>query len=218
MAEATPQTFVMTSKKAKVILEWDDNKWYISDVEYIIGNDVKGGNPETPVVDSGNTSAGVKSPEWDTSYKYMVNDIVAWKGAFYYSKQNQNQSNDPSSGTFWWGTIVDLSQVDAITLEGKNLAEITRLILNGTDISDFYLKKEIDNIILAYFNNVNAKKLSDWTLAEIKADYVAKITAVTSAANQFTIDYLKDSTESGFDQSLVNIFNSYIVNDNINQI
>ena len=208
---------VLNSGEARIILDWDDEQWYIADIEYAIGNEVRdsGGTiAPTETVSAG----GVKSPEWDSSYKYVENDIVAWNGTFYYSRQNTNQGNDPLVGTFWWGAIVDLSSVDAITLEGRNLAEITRSVLGGNSIADYYKKAEVDNLILLYFNSVNAKKLQDWTLENIQDDYVEKIATVKDSGEQFTVDYLSDDGEESFDQSLVNAFNSGIQPDNINQL
>lgn len=208
---------IITSKEAKVILKWNDEEWYISEIEYSIGNEVKKAETEVVSEAAKTSSGGVKSPEWEPAYKYMQNDIVAWKGNLYYSKQNQNQGNDPKVGTFWWGTVVDLSHVDAITLEGKNLAEISRGVMGGNSIADYYKKTEVDNIILVYINNVNAKKLENWTLAEIQADYIAKVNAMGTASNKYTVDYLNDESAAGFDQSLLNLFNSTISNDNVNK-
>lgn len=213
----TNGNIVLTSKEAKIILDWDDDEWYIADIEYSIGNDIRDSDDDSSAPTEASTG-GVKSPEWDESYKYVENDIVAWDGSFYYSRQNTNQGNDPSDGTFWWGAVVDLSNVDAITLEGQNLAEITRTILGGNSIADYYKKTETDNLILIYFNNVNAKKLGDLSLEEMQNDYISKIATVKTSSEQYVFDYINSESVDGFDQGLVDVFNVIIANDNINQL
>lgn len=209
---ATTNPIILTTNEAKIILDWDDGQWYVSDIDYT--TDGSGtGSTNTATVDS-----GVKVPEWDSSYKYNENDIVAFEGALYVSEQNQNQDNSPIDGTFWWKPIVDYQSVDALTLEGRNFDEVVRAVLGGNLISDYYKKAEIDNLILTYFNNVNAKKLNDWTLDDIKNDYTSKINSTVSNSEQYVEQYLSDDGNDSFDQSLVTEFNNYIVDDNINQI
>jgi hypothetical protein len=212
----TKDSIVLQTNEAKIILDWDDEQWYVSDIEY--STDDSDASASSSISTTSGGSGGVKVPEWDTSYKYSENDIVAHAGILYVSKQNQNQGNDPSTGTFWWNTVVNLTTVDAITLEGMNLNEIIRAVLGGNVITDYYKKSETDNIILTYFNNVNSKKLSDWTLSDIRDDYKTLIDAAKQSANTFTTEYLNDDSNGSFDQSMVAVFNEAIVDDNINQI
>lgn len=214
----TTESIVVTTREAKIILDWDDGHWYVADVSYTGEEFVpKGSDTTTGVVTTATTGGGVKVPEWNQTYKYSVNDIVAYNGILYVSKQAQNNGNSPASGTFWWGPFVNLDGLDAITLEGKNLAEIMKAVLGGNLISDYYKKTEVDIIILTYFNNVNAKKLEDWALNDIKNDYGAKIAASEQRAQNYATGYLTNDTPTGFDQSLVTLFNSVISPDNINQ-
>lgn len=217
MATTTEQV-VLTTKEAKIILDWDDGHWYVSDISYT-GEELvpKGSQTTTGSTTASSNTGGVKVPEWDQTYKYNPDDIVAYKGILFVSKQPQNSGNIPSSGTFWWGKVVDLTGLDAITLEGKNLTEIIRAVLGGNAIADYYKKTEVDNIILTYFNSVNAKKLEDWALNDIKNDYGTKISAAEQRAKEYGVAYLNNDTPTGFDQSLVNLFNSMVSPDNINQ-
>jgi len=207
-------TILAPNLEAKIILDWDDGQWYISDIQSATG----AGESIEQTTAATSDSAGVKLATWDTGYKYAENDIVAYEGSLYVSKQNVNQGNDPTIGTFWWGAVVDLSTVDAITLEGRNLQEIQRDVLGGNVITDYYKKSEVDNIILTYFNNVNAKKLGDRTLDEIKIDYEEKIAEAEQRAKDFGVDYLNSETSSSFQQSLVDEFTSSIAPDNVNQL
>lgn len=203
---------------AKIVLDWDDGQWYVSDIEYTETPNTNTG-PSTPSTSTPTTSGNnVKVAVWDQTYKYAAKDMVNHDGILYISKQNQNQGNLPNAGKFWWNPVVDLTSIDAITLEGKNLNEIMRSVLGGNVITDYYKKSEVDNNILTYFNNVNAKKLNDWTLQNIKDDYNKLITASEKKSNDFTIDYLNNDKLTGFDQSLVDLFNSNIATDNINKI
>lgn len=206
-------SIVLTTTEAKIILDWDDGQWYVSDIDY---NDDSGSSSSD--TSSTTTSGGVKVPEWDSSYKYTTNDIIAYEGILYVSKQSQNQDNKPNNGTFWWNPVVDYDNVDALTLEGKNFTELVRAILGGNLISDYYKKTEVDNLILTYFNNVNAKKLDGWTLEDITDDYDTKITAYVSSSEQYVEEYLTDDGVNSFDQSLVDEFNASIASDNTNQI
>lgn len=207
-------TLTAPNLEAKIILDWDDGQWYISDIQST-------NNSNETVKNSSSTtteSAGVKLAGWDSGYKYESKDIVAYDGKLYVSKQNVNQGNIPNSGTFWWGAVVDLSAIDAITLSGRNLQEISRDILGGNLISDYYKKTEVDIIILTYFNNVNAKKLNDKTLAEIVDDYELKISEAEARAIDFVEDYLNNESSNSFQQMLVDEFNKSIASDNVNKL
>ena len=202
--------------EAKIILDWDDGQWYISDIQ--TADDVGGNTKNQQQSTNTNESGGVKLATWDSGYKYSEKDIVAYEGLLYVSRQNVNQGNNPSAGTFWWGPVVDLSTVDAITLEGRNLKEISRDILGGNSITDYYKKSEVDNTILTYFNNVNAKKLGNRTLEEIQEDYSKRITESEQRAKDFVVDYLNSESSTSFQQMLIDTFNSNIVDDDVNQI
>lgn len=200
--------------EAKIILDWDDGQWYISDIQAAggLGGDAQQQQQAT------NDSGGVKLSTWDSGYKYSEKDIVAYDGALYVSNQNVNQGNQPDQGTFWWGAVVDLSAVDAITLEGRNLQEISRDILGGNTITDYYKKSEIDNIILTYFNNVNAKKFSDRTLPEIREEFDDKIAAAEQRAKDYGVEYINEESSSSFQQMLIDEFNDGIAPDDVNQL
>lgn len=215
MATTTESIVLVTpNSEAKIILDWNDGQWYISDIQSNGGTGTgTGGSTNTTTQNS-----GVKVPEWDQSYKYVQHDIVAYKGLLYVSGQNMNQDHIPNADRFWWQPIIDLTTVDAITLEGKNLNEIIRSVLGGNVIGDYYKKTEMDNIILTYFNTVNAKTLNDWSLQNIKDDYKALISASEAKSGTNMVDYLTNESSSGFDQSLVDVFNASIKPDNINQI
>lgn len=213
----TTETIVLTTKEAKIILDWDDGQWYVSDIDYT-HTESSSTAVATNTSTGANAGGGVKVPEWDMSYKYTTNDIVAYQGVLYVSRQAQNLGNAPDKGTFWWSPIIDLSGIDAITLEGKNLNEVMRATLGGNTISDYYKKSDVDNIILTYFNNVNAKKLGDWSLDNIKTDYSALISAAEQRAKDYSATYLSADGANSFDQSLVTIFNSSIAADNVNQL
>lgn len=195
----TTNPIILTTKEAKIILDWDDGQWYVSDIDYT-KDDSNGGS--TVVTSTTATSGGVKVPEWDSSYKYNENDIVASDGILYVSKQNVNQGNAPVDGTFWWNPVVDLRNVDAITLEGRNFNEVVRAVLGGNLIGDYYKKTEVNNLVLTYFNNVNAKKLGNWTLDQIKDDYQSKIDNSLSDSESFIGGYLQRGGE--FDQNVTN--------------
>lgn len=214
--DTTTSSMVVTTKEAKIILDWDDGQWYVSDIDYGNHGGSTGSNTGAVIPSSAN-NGGVKVPVWDTSYKYLSTDIVAYNGMLYVSKQNQNQGNSPSSGTFWWNPLVDLTSVDAITLEGKNLNEVMLAVLGGSSIDDFYKKKDVDNIVISYFNSVNAKKLNDWTFDDIKTNYTNAISASEKRSKDYTVEYLNNDGLTGFDQSLVDYFNTIILNDNINK-
>lgn len=215
MATTESIVLVTPNSEAKIILDWDDGQWYISDIQPNTGG--SSGSNTGGTTNNTAQNSGVKVPEWDQSYKYAQNDIVAYKGTLYVSGQNTNQGHKPNLDKFWWHPIIDLTSVDAITLEGKNLTEIIRSVLGGNSISDYYKKSEIDNIILNYFNNVNAKKLNDWSLQNIKDDYNSLIRASESKSEQNISNYITNESPTGFDQSLVNLFNSSIALDTVNK-
>ena len=199
---------------AKIVLDWDDGQWYISDIQSATGSS----GAVSSSAEGTSDTAGVKLSTWDQGYKYSENDIVAYEGTLYVSKQNVNQSNFPNVGTFWWGDVVDLTSVDAITLGGRNLQEITRDILAGNTIADYYKKTETDSLVLTYFNNVNAKKINDKTLTDIEDDYEAKILAAETRAKEFTESYINNEASNSFQQELVDEFNTKILPDDVNQL
>jgi len=207
-------TLTAANLEAKIILDWDDGQWYISDIQSGTGNS----EAENAAAAASSDSGGVKLATWDSGYKYAESDIVAYDGSLYVSNQNVNQGNEPTSGNFWWSSVVDLSTVDAVTLEGRNLQEISRDILAGNVITDYYKKTETDNVILTYFNNVNAKKLGDRTLDEIEESFETKIAEAEQRAKDFSVDYVNDESSTSFQQSLVNEFNALIAPDDVNQI
>jgi len=216
MADETSLEIVLpdTNKEAKIILDWDDGQWYISSIQNADGSIVSSETDASSTVDS---TSGVKVAVWDPQYKYNMDDIVGSDGSMYVSKQNQNKGNLPSDGTFWWYPLVDLSNVNAVTLEGKNLEEISREILGGSVITDFYKKQETNNIILKYVNNVNAKLLNDWSLQTIKDDYNALIDAAKDSAQLGAIEYFKSDTVDSYQQELIDNFNDNIAVEDINQ-
>ncbi len=198
-AEAETTTIVVpnANKEAKIILDWDDGQWYVSNIQ-------DAASSIDTVIDGATASdsaGGVKVAVWDKDYKYTEFDIVGMEGMLYVSQQNQNQGNLPSDGTFWWYPVVDLTAVDAVTLEGANLSEIIRLVLGGNLITDYYKKSESDAIILNYINNVNAKKLQDWTLADIKNDYNSIIDAAKASAELGAIEYFTATTNDSYQKS-----------------
>jgi hypothetical protein len=212
----TSNSTVLTTSEAKIILDWDNGIWYVSDNNYKGGNAVTQ-TPGTAVSTSTSSTGGVKVPEWDSGYKYNVNDIVAFTGVVYVSRQNQNQNNSPSSGNFWWNNIIDLSAVDAITLEGKNVDDIAKDILGGNVIGDYYKKKEVDGILVQTANEINAKKLNDWSLLDIQTEYKKLVNTAKTESITYTNDYLHDSGDNSFDMSLVAEFNKSILSDDVNK-
>jgi len=216
MADTNTTTIVVpnVNREAQIILDWNDGEWYISNIQNS-NNSIK--EPNKNKTTTADTTSGVKVADWNKDYKYSQNDIVGSDGSLYVSQQNQNQGNVPTDGTFWWKPLVDLSNVDATTLEGENLAEITKNVLGGNVITDYYKKTEIDAINLRNLNNVNAKKLSDWTLAQIQTDYVSKIEASSTATKSDTIDYFTNENANGYQQSLIEEFDNLIADDNVNR-
>lgn len=213
----TTDSIVLTTNEAKIILDWDDGHWYVTDVNYLRDGSTTDETTGSTIRTSATTGSGVIVPEWDTSYKYKVHDIVASGGKLYVSNQGTNRGNIPNEGLFWWKPIVDLTELDAITLAGKNVEELSRSILGGNHITDYYKKPEIDNLIIHYFNNVNARRVGDWTLEQIKDDYTYRINAGNVNSEIYIDEYMNDQSEDGLDQSLVDIFNDHIKPDIINQ-
>lgn len=212
MAESTVITIPNTGKEAQIILDWDDNQWYISSITN--STDSSSSSSTNTVAD---TSSGVKVAVWINDYKYSKNDIIGKDGALYVSMQNQNKGNEPTDGTFWWQPVVDLTHVDAITLEGQNLAEITRTILGGNVISDYYKATETKALILNYVNNINAKQLGGWSLEDIKADYVSLSNLAKLQAKTDAIDYFTSEASDSYQMELVDLFNTTILPDDVNQ-
>ncbi len=200
---------------AKIVLDWDDGQWYISDITSTNagGESSTKNNNTTPTANT-----GVKLAVWDKSYKYSEKDLVSFDGQIFVSHQNVNQGNGPLEGTFWWKKLVDLSTVNAITLEGKTLNEVMRVVLGGNTIADYYKKTETDNIILAYFNNVNAKTLGDWSLQNIKDAYISLVAASEISVKAYVVDYLDNEGIKSYQQSLVDLFNLAIASDDINKL
>jgi len=212
-AEAETTTIVVpnVNREAKIILDWDDGQWYISNIQ----NADQAANASAAAV--ADASSGVKVAVWDEGYKYSSDDIVGLDGSLYVSQQNSNQGNDPTDGTFWWYPVVDLTNVDAVTLEGANLSEIVRLVLAGNTIGDYYKKSETDALLIKYANTVDAKKLGGLTLTEIQNNYKAFVnTAITSSANS-SIEYFTDESNNSYQQSLIDIFSDAIAPDDINK-
>ena len=201
------------NREAQIILDWDDGQWYVSSIQNV-DSSIDPVGTDTTTVD---TTSGVKVAEWNKDYKYNENDIVGSNGLLYVSQQNQNQGNDPVDGTFWWNPVVDLTNVDAVTLEGANLSEIIRQVLGGNVITDYYKKTEIDSINLTNLNNVNAKKLADWTLTQIQEDYISKIAASQSSSKTDAIEYFTNEDVNGYQQALIDEFSDLIADDNVNK-
>lgn len=212
----TQQSVTLTTNEARIILDWDDGKWYVSDWAYNTDIVAKAQSTTTVTTAATNTG-GVKVPEWDNSYKYNQNDIVAYKGIMYVSRQNQNQSNTPNDGIFWWNNIINLTAVDAITLEGKNISEIMKDILGGNKISDYYKKTEVENLLTDVTQSVNARRLENLTLSDIRKEYNTLSTSAKNDAINFMVNYLNSDLAEGFDQLLTDEFNKFIAQDNINK-
>ncbi len=210
--DVTVITVPNTGKEAQIILDWDDDQWYVSSIKS--ANDPTSSSPTEAAVD---TTSGVKVAVWNSDYKYSANDIIGETGMLYVSMQDQNKGNDPTSGTFWWQPVVDLSNVDAITLEGKNLTEITRDILGGNVISDYYKISETKALILKYVNNINAKQLEGWSLQNIKDDYVSVTEYAESNAKEYAVEYFTSEDNSSYQKELVDLFDSVVYGYDINQ-
>jgi len=210
--DVTVITVPNTGKEAQIILDWDDDQWYISS----IGKTPSKGDG-SDVDNQIDTTSGVKVAVWNPEYKYELSDIIGEEGMLYVSMQDQNKGNSPTSGTFWWKPVVDLSAVNAITLEGRNYEEITKDILGGNVISDYYKITETKALILKYVNNINAKQLGDWSIENIKADYNANIALSESASKAFAIEYFTSEDMDSYQQGLVDEFTATILPDDINQ-
>lgn len=209
--DVTVITVPNAGKEAQIILDWDDNQWYISS---ITSADSSSSADSAEVVD---TTSGVKIAVWNPDYKYSANDIIGDGGMLYVSMQDQNKGNVPIDGTFWWQPVVDLTAVDAITLEGKNLAEITRDILGGNVISDYYKISETKALILKYVNNINAKQLEGWSLQNIKDDYVSVTDLAESNAKDYAIEYFTSEDNNSYQMDLIQEFSDAILPDDVNQ-
>jgi hypothetical protein len=213
---ATSNAITLNTNEARIILDWAENNWYVSSVDYHTDITVKAQNT-TSTAKTTNSTGGVKTPEWDGTYKYNSGDIVAYKGIMYVSKQNQNQDNAPDSGNFWWNNIINLSAVDAITLEGKNIKEIIKEVLGGNLITDYYKKLEVENLLVDASNSVNAKRLDNLSLEDLRKEYNTLSDKAKAAAIAFTLDYLNSDLAEGFDQMLANTFNANVLPDTINK-
>jgi hypothetical protein len=199
---------------ASIILDWDDGQWYISDIKYSNDNETT----ENNIIEQNNiqqTTTNVKLAEWNENYKYQKDDLVAYKGNIYRSQQNTNLNNEPDKDTFWWKPFVDLTHIDAETLEGMTVAEIAKYTLGGHSISEYYTITEVNNQILKYFNNVDAKKLNGWTLDDIKNDYTTLINNTKTELKNWTINYLESDD---FQNPLISYFDEHIAPDDINKI
>jgi len=198
---------------AYLILDWDDGQWYISDIEYIDNNSKNTNQQLTNNIQP--TSSNVKLAEWVKNYKYQKEDLVAYNGNIYVSQQNSNLNNVPGSDNFWWKPLVDLSNIDATTLDGMTVNDISKFTLGGHSISEYYTITEVNNQILKYFNNVDAKKLNGWTLDDIKNDYTTLIENTKTDLQNWTINYLNSDD---FQDPLISNFNNSIAPDDVNQI
>jgi len=212
MAESTLDIITSSGKEAQLILDWDDNSFYISNLTST-STASDGPTTETQV----DTTSGVKVAVWNPDYKYTTSDIIAEEGMLYVSMQEQNKGNSPTKGTFWWKPVVDLSAVNAITLEGRNYEEMSKDILGGNVISDYYKVSETKALILKYNNNVNAKQLEGWSLQNLKDDYVS-ITELSEAnSKDFAVEYFTSEDMNSYQQGLVDEFTATILPDDINQ-
>ena len=214
MAESTTLNITtQTGKEAQIVLDWDDDVFYISSITS--ATDSSYVSPSASAV--ADSTSSVKVAVWNKEYKYSKNDIIADDGILYTSMQNQNKGNKPNDGTFWWQPVVDLSHVDAVTLEGKNLTEITRTILGGNVISDYYKATETKALILNYINNINAKQLGGWSLEDIKTDYSSSSDLAKLQAKTDAIDYFTSEASDSYQMELVDLFNNTILPDDVNQ-
>ena len=199
---------------AFLILDWDDGQWYISDIKYTNNTNTNTDNESTQKIQQPSAN-NVKLAEWNKNYKYQKNDLVAYKGNIYKAQQNTNLNNEPDKDTFWWKPYVDLSNVDAATLEGMTVSEIAKYTLGGHTISEYYTITEVNNQILKYFNNVDAKKLNGWTLSDIQNDYTTMITNTETNLKNWTKNYLESDD---FQNPLIDYFNEHIAPDDINKL
>jgi hypothetical protein len=216
MSDTTEIVVPNVDSKARIILDWDDGQWYISSISN--GSDVSviSKNDGTNNV-SNNSQMNVKLPLWTDSYKYKKDDMIAYKGNIYISQQNNNIGNDPLNNNFWWKPLVDLSNVDAKTLEGKNISEIASYTLGGHNIGEYYTKNEVENYVLVKINNVDAKKLNGNTFDDIKKDYELKIKNAKETSISESINYFKSEDIDSYQQQLITLFDQEILPDDINQ-
>lgn len=213
MGTSTIDIISDTGKEAQIVLDWDDNIFYISNITSASSESASINSTENTI----DTSSGVKVAVWNSDYKYATSDIIGNKGILYVSMQEHNKGNLPSDGTFWWKPVVDLSNLNAVTLEGRNYEEMSKDILGGNVISDYYKISETQSLILKYVNNINAKQLDGWSLQNIKDDYISVIAMVESNSNAFAIDYFTSEDMNSYQQGLVDEFSTEILADNINQ-
>lgn len=198
--------------KARLILDWDDGEWYITTFETNNSNVQVNGSTI-----SSTAFSGFKLTEWDKNYTYEIKDLVGYDGNLYRSLQSSNLNNKPGYDAFWWQPLFDLSNVDAKTFSGLNIDEVKAAVLDGNLIDDFYKKAEIDNKLIYYFNNVNAKKLEDKTLEEIIKSIDLKINNNSEQVKSFVEFYLNDTTTNSFQDDLIKLFDSNIYPDSINR-
>lgn len=210
--DVTIITVPNTGKEAQIILDWDDDQWYISNITSASAS-TDGASAETQI----DTTSGVKVAVWNPDYKYASSDIIGEEGMLYVSMQDQNKGNSPEDGTFWWKPVVDLSAVNAITLEGRNYEEMSKDILGGNVISDYYKITETKALILKYINNVNAKQLEGWSLQNLKDDYVSVTELSENNSKEFAVEYFTSEDMDSYQQGLVDEFSATILPDNINQ-
>lgn len=201
-------------ENARIILDWDDGQWYVSEIIY-------SGEPKPEqtknIIQQKSTSSNIKLAEWSNAYKYQPGDIVAFEGHLYVSNQNNNINNQPDKDKFWWKNLLDLSNVDAVSIEGRTYKQLVNDILLGKSITDFYTKDEVKNLVLQYFNNVNAKKLADWSITDIKNDYETLIENKSTKAKEDAINYFKNENNNSYQLELIEYFNEQILPDNINR-
>ena len=210
--DVTVITVPNVGKEAQIILDWDDNRFYISNITSA-DSSIIDAVTDAPV----DTTSGIKVAVWNPDYKYIKDDIISDSGMLFVSMQDQNKGNKPTEGTFWWKPVVDLSAVNAITLEGRNYEELVKDVLGGNVISDYYKISETKALILKYVNNINAKQLDDWSLQNIKDDYNSLISEASTTANEYAVDYFTSEDMNSYQQGLVDEFDATILPDDINQ-
>jgi len=201
-------------QEAKIILDWDDGQWYISDFNQGTKNVLQ----NLSSISNTSENSGLKLASWDSNYKYNLNDLVGFEGAIYRSDQNQNRDNLPGNGLFWWKPLIDVDQLDATTLMGKTVEMIMLDTLGGNEITDYYKKTDVENLILLSSNNIDAKKLNSWSLEDIKNAYTSLILNSSKETKQSVIEHFTSEHDSGYQQELITLFDSMIANDNINKI
>ena len=220
MAAQITTTASSTNFAAQFTVDWADGEFYISDVKAyeVLGNATATNiSPTTYTTSTSTGSSGVKVPIWTDAYKYTVNDIVAYNGKLYVSQQNNNINNLPDTGTFWWKNAVDLTFVDAYTINGKTLDDVKKFILGNTDLSNVYTKSEVNNMLTTYISSVDAAYLNGWNLTKIQNDYATKISVAQTMAQNFATELVTGESSSSFQQTLVTLFETTIAPENINR-